>query len=141
METLKDRYFIRLYHEGKSIPERLPLANKQTLLRVFIHFLFGKINSLEVFNEEYFDKRVMENERVNGKLVRKHGQTMRQKVIGYEDDRGATWDNFATRFREGLYDPETDMGYGGETSSVERLTDSQFEDAIELFTLIQEGEF
>ena len=59
MDTLKDRYFIRLYHEGKSIPERLPLANKQTLLRVFIHFLFGKINSLEVFNEEYFDKRVI----------------------------------------------------------------------------------
>ena len=141
MQTLKDRYFIRVYHKGKTLPERLPLANRQTLLRVFIHFLFGKINSLEIFNEDYFDKRVLEKERVNGKLIRKHGQTMRQKVIGYEDERGSTWDNLANQFREGLYDPESDLGYRGHAAVVERLNDTQFDDAIELFTLIQEGKF
>ena len=76
MDKLKDRYFIRVKHKGRDIAERLPLANRQTLLRIFVHFLLGKINSIEVWNEEYFDRKVMgKKERINGKLVRKQGKT------------------------------------------------------------------
>ena len=42
MDKLKDRYFIRVKHKGRDIAERLPLANRQTLLRIFVHFLLGK---------------------------------------------------------------------------------------------------
>ena len=141
MEKLKDRYFIRINHKGEDIPERLPLANKQTLFRVFVHFLFGNIHSMEVWNEKYFDRKVVgEKERINGKLVRKNGTTLRQKTITpYEDY--ATYDQLVNQFREGLYDPESSSGYTNESSNIARFTDKQFEDAIELITLIQEGKY
>ena len=141
MEKLKDRYFIRIKHKGTDAPERLPLANKQTLFRVFIHFLFGNIHSMEVWNEKYFDRKVVGNkERINGKLVRKDGATLRQKTISfYEKDN--TYDNLANQFREGLYDPESSAGYANEKSNIRVFDDQQFEDAIEALTLIQEGKF
>ena len=143
MDKLKDRYFIRVKHKGRDIAERLPLANRQTLLRIFVHFLLGKINSIEVWNEEYFDRKVMgKKERINGKLVRKEGMTMREKVINEATISGGyIYNQLANKFREGLYDPEGKSGYKNETSRVSRFTEDQFEDAIELFTLINEGDY
>ena len=143
MDKLKDRYFIRVKHKGRDIAERLPLANRQTLLRVFVHFLLGKINSIEVWNEEYFDRKVLgKKERINGKLVRKEGITMREKVINERTISGGyIYNQLVNKFREGLYDPEGKSGYKNESSRVARFTETQFEDAIELFTIINEGEY
>ena len=143
MDKLKDRYFIRVKHKGRDIAERLPLANRQTLLRIFVHFLLGKINSIEVWNEEYFDRKVMgKKERINGKLVRKQGMTMREKVLNEGSIFcGGMYNQLVNQFREGLFDPEGKSGYTNETSSIQKLTEQQFEDAIELFTLIQEGKY
>ena len=143
MEKLKNRYFIRIKNKGRDIAERLPLANRQTLLRTFVHFLLGNIHSIEVWNEEYFDRKVMgEKERINGKLVRKNGITMREKVINDSTIVGGTmYNQLVNQFREGLYDPEGKSGYKNETSNISRFTEEQFEDAIELFTLIYEGKY
>jgi len=143
MDKLKDRYFIRLRHQGEELPERLPLANRETLFRVFIHFLFGKINSLEVWNEKYFDRKVMAKpERINGKLIRKNGITLRQKTLeGGVSIGSAVYDQLANQFREGLYDPESKDGYTNETSNISRFTEEQFDDAMELLTLIHEGKY
>ena len=143
MEKLNSRYFVRIKHKGKDTAERLPLANRQTVLRVFVHFLLGNIHSIEVWNEEYFDRKVMgEKERINGKLVRKNGITMREKVINDSTIVGGTmYNQLVNQFREGLYDPEGKSGYKNETSNISRFTEEQFEDAIELFTLIYEGKY
>ena len=111
MDKLKDRYFIRVKHKGQDIAERLPLANRQTLLRVFVHFLLGKINSIEVWNEEYFDRKVLgKKERINGKLVRKEGITMREKVINESTISGGyIYNQLANKFREGLYDQKENL--------------------------------
>ena len=82
MDALKDRFFILVRHKGQDIPERLPLASRRTLFRVFIHLLMGDINSCQVWNEEFFDRKVVgEKERINGKLIRKSGITLRHKTI------------------------------------------------------------
>jgi len=143
MEKLKNRYFIRIKHKGDDIPERMPLANRQTLLRVFVHFLLGNMNSIEVWNEEYFDRKVMgKKERINGKLVRKEGTTMREKVLnGTSISGGFIYNKLVNQFREGLFDPEAGNFYENEKSKIARFTEQQFEDAIELFTLIHEGKF
>ena len=140
MDSLKDRYFIRLNKEGKQIEQRLPLANKQTLLRTFIHFICGDYQSIEVWNEEYLDKKVMSNERINGKLVRKHGQVMRDKIFSNSAE-SVVYSQLANQFREGLYDPESSSCYSNETSIINRFDEEQFEDIIELLTHIQQGKF
>jgi len=143
MEKLNSRYFVRIKHKGKDTAERLPLANRQTVLRVFVHFLLGNIHSMEVWNEEYFDRKVMgKKERINGKLVRKEGMTMREKVINEATiNGGSLYNKLVNQFREGLFDPESSSCYENETSKIARFTEQQFEDAIELFTLIHEGKF
>jgi hypothetical protein len=137
MDTLKDRYFIRLNHKNSGgTPTRLPLTNKRLVFRAFIQFLTGDFASIEIFNEEWMDKKVFNKERKNGVLVRGDGVSMREKLLGSD-----CWDKMTNQFREGLYDPIENGEYKGEGQRVAYFDDDQFEDSIELLTLIHEGEY
>ena len=131
MDTLKDRYFIRL-GDQTDIHE-LPLTIKRILLRVLIQFLIGDYHSLQIFREDYMDKKVFNNERKDGVLVRANGVSMRSKITNKE-----RYDKFATQFREGLYDPEESGSYKGETLTISPLSNDQFEDSIELLTMVHQ---
>ncbi len=131
MDTLKDRYFVR-FGDQTEIHD-LPLTSKRILLRVFIQFLIGDYHSLQIFREDYMDKKVFNKERKSGVLVRGNGITMRFKITNKE-----RYDIFATQFREGLYDPETSGAHKGETLTIHPLTNEQFEDGIELFTMLHQ---
>ena len=80
------------------------------------------------------DKKVFNNERKNGVLVRGEGITMRSKIT-----KKNCYEPFVSQFREGLYDPEKSGIYIGESLSITPLTSKQFEDSIELLTLVNEG--
>ena len=137
MDTLKDRYFIRLTHRnGGGTPTHLPLTNKRLVFRAFIQFLTGDYASIEIFNEEWMDKKVFNKERKNGVLVRGDGVSMRQKLLGVD-----CWDKMTNKFREGLYDPIENGKYNAEGQCVSYFDDDQFEDSIELLTLIHEGAY
>jgi len=132
MDTLKDRYFIRL---GKQTDvHELPLTSKRILLRILVQFLVGDYHSLQIFREDYMDKKVFNKERKNGVLVRGEGTSMRSKIT----NKGH-YDDFVTQFREGLYDPEKSGIYIGESLNISPLDSEQFEDSIELLTLVNEG--
>jgi len=132
MDTLKDRYFIRL-GEQTDIHD-LPLTSKRILLRILVHFLIGDYHSIQIFREDYMDKKVFNKERKNGVLVRGEGITMRSKITN--KDR---YDDLVPKFREGMYDPEKSGIYIGESLNITPLTSEQFENSIELLTLINEG--
>jgi len=133
MDTLNDRYFVRL---GKSTEiHDLPLASKRTLLRILIQFLIGDYHSVQIFREDYMDKKVFDKERIDGVLIRGEGLSMRTKFTNKQ-----RYDKFATQFREGLYDPEESGAYKGETMTIPPLTDEQFESAVELLTLVNQGD-
>jgi len=131
MDTLKDRYFVRLGDQSEI--HDLPLTSKRILLRVLIQFLIGDYHSLQIFREDYMDKKVFNKERKDGVLVRGNGITMRSKVTNKE-----RYDDFATQFREGLYDPEKSGKYEGETLTIHPLTNDQFEDGIEFLTMLHQ---
>jgi len=131
MDKLKDRYFIR-YFTKDAEPVRMPLASRKTLFRVFVHFLAGNMKSLEVFREDYFNKKVFANERLNGVLVRGNGVSMRTKTIGTD-----IYDSYITRFSEGMFCPEKSGSYAFERVKIAPFTDEQFNNALEYLTLIQ----
>ena len=135
MDKLKNRYFIRYYNEvGEVI--RMPLASRRTLMRVFMHFIIGNMSSLEIYREDYFNKKVFSKERIDGILVRGEGITMRAKTIGT-----ASYDKLTTKFSEGLYNPEKGGVYSEGGMTIAPFTEEQFEDSIELLTMIQEGSY
>ena len=136
MDKLKDRFFVVLNKNDGSTPTRLPLSNKRFIYRAFIHFLMGDYSSIQIFNEEYMDKKVFSKERKNGVLVRGEGISMRKKMLGSD-----CWDKPTQKFREGLYDPIENGKYKGGDLTITYFTDDQFEDSIELLTLIHEGEY
>ena len=135
MDKLKDRYFIR-YFNDKGEVIRMPLASKRTLMRVFMHFIIGSMNSLEIYREDYFNKKVFSKERIDGILVRGEGITMRAKTLGT-----SIYDNLTTKFSEGLYNPEKGGVYSAEGLTISPFTEEQFENSIELLTMIQEGSY
>lgn len=132
LDTLKDRYFVRL-SEQTDIHD-LPLTSKRVLLRILVQFLIGDYHSIQIYREDYMDKKVFNNERKNGVLVRGEGITMRSKIT-----KKNCYEPFVSQFREGLYDPEKSGIYIGESLSITPLTSKQFEDSIELLTLVNEG--
>ena len=136
MDKLKDRYFVLLQANDGGSPLRLPLTNKRIMYRCFIHFLTGNYSSIEIYKEEFLDKKVFNKERKNGVLVRGDGTSMRQKVAG-----SSAYDPLATKFREGLYDPIENGKYQGDGQCLSYLTEEQFEDSVELLTLIHEGDY
>ncbi len=132
LDTLKDRYFVRL-GEQTDIHD-LPLTSKRILIRILIHFLMGDYHSIQIYREDYMDKKVFNNERKNGVLVRGEGVTMRSKITNKN-----CYDPFISQFREGLYDPEKNGIYIGESMNISPFTSEQFEDSVALLTLIHEG--
>lgn len=136
MDKLKDRYFVLLQKSDGGTPVRLPLTNKRLMYRAFIQFLMGDFSSIEIYNEDFLDKKVFNKERKNGVLVRGDGISLRQKVVGLD-----CYDELARQFREGIYDPIEHTGYKTEGQCVLYFDDDQFEDSVELLTLIHEGEY
>ena len=135
MQKLKDRYFIR-YNTNTEYNVRLPLVNARTLLRVFIHFVSGdEFLSLEIYREDYFSKGVSKLQRKDGVLTAGSKQTLRQKVLGA--DAATAFETLTHQFQEGLYDPEKNGKYEGTEASINKFSDEQFENAIELLTIIQ----
>ena len=106
------------------------------MYRAFVQFLTGDFSSIEIYNEDFLDKKVFNKERKNGVLVRGDGISMRQKVLGLD-----CYDELARQFREGIYDPIENKEYKTEGQCVSYFTDDQFEDSVELLTLIHEGEY
>lgn len=136
MDKITDRYFVLLQKDDGSAPLRFPLTNKRFMYRTFIHYLMGDFSSIQIFKEEYMDKKVLKKERKNGVLVRGNGVSMREKVVGFDH-----YDKLATQFREGIYDPIENGKYQAEGQCCSYFTDEQFENTIELLTLIHEGEY
>ena len=136
MDKLTDRYFVLLQKDDGGAPVRLPLTNKRFMYRAFIHFLTGDFSSVQIYKEDFLDKKVFNKERKNGVLVRGDGISMRQKVVGH-----SIYDDLATQFREGIYDPIENGKYKAEGQCVSYFDDDQFEDSVELLTLIHEGEY
>lgn len=135
MQKLKDRYFIR-YNTQKDHGVRLPLANARTLLRVFVHFISGdEFLSLEIYREDYFSKGVSKMQRKNGVLTAGNKQTLRQKVLG---ESASAYEQLTNQFQEGLYDPEKDGKYEVQEISISKFDKEQFENAIEILSIIQE---
>ena len=134
MDRLKDRYFIR-YNTKSQQGVRLPLCSARTLMRVFIHFVSDDdFHSLEIYQEDYFNKAVSKMERKNGTLTAGKRQTLRQKVLG---PAAIGFEQLTSQFQEGLYDPEKNGKYEGTEASINKFSDEQFENAIELLTIIQ----
>lgn len=133
MEQLKDRYFVRFYQKDAREPKLLPLASARTLFRVFIHFLAGKYSSLEIYREDYFSKRVCNVETNSVGVSTARRMTMRAKVL-----QSPFYDELANKFSEGLYDPEESGEYRGTEMTIAPFDEQQFEDAIELLSIINE---
>lgn len=136
MDKLSNRYFIR-YNNEKQTNVRMPLCSAKTLLRVFIQFLIADFHSLEIYREDYFDKKVFTKERKKGVLVRGQGISLRAKTIG-----DPHWDGLISKFREGLYDPEKNGTYNGNYNTITQFDEDGFESAIAVLATIQdEGSF
>ena len=132
MDKLNNRYFIR-YNTETETNIRMPLCSAKTLLRIFIQFFIADFHSLEIYREDYFDKKVFSKERKNGVLVRGNGISLRAKTTG-----DSHWDGLTTKFREGLYDPEDNGTYEGTNHIVKHLDEEEFESAIGVLAIIQD---
>ena len=139
MDRLKDRYFIR-YNTKQQQGVRLPLCSARTLMRVFIHFISDDdFHSLEIYQEDYFNKPVSKMERKNGTLTAGKRQTLRQKVLG---PSSIGFEHLTSQFQEGLYDPEEGDTYNGQEAVIQKFDEEQFGNAMEMFAIIQdEGSF
>ena len=81
MDRLKDRYFIR-YNTKQQQGVRLHLCSARTLMRVFIHFISDDdFHSLEIYQEDYFNKAVSKMERKNGTLTAGKRQRYAKKCL------------------------------------------------------------
>lgn len=137
MDSLKNRYYIRFIDE-KSKEVRLPLTKKRTVIRCIFHFILGKYEYVEVVNEAYLDKRNSGIKRdKNGNLVRGFSETKRQKWYGdIHDDE-------VNKFKEGLYDPESNEGYNYQANgiSIKPFDEEQLDNIMTAIELINEDNF
>ena len=87
MDKLSNRYFIR-YNTEKHTNVRMPLCSAKTLLRVFIQFIIADFHSLEIYREDYFDKKVLVLFSTEDRIF--------YKMFGNE------WDNFIQHMEENI---------------------------------------
>ena len=134
MDKIKHRYFVRYIEEDKEY--RLPFSKQRTVVRAFFQLLFGNFQYMEIVNEAYLDKRVFKKKRDKlGNLVRGYGETKRQEWFGKEHEQRMN------QFREGLFDPETKIGYEGSGITIKPLEEEQLDDCFYVLKQINEDKF
>jgi len=137
MDKTKNRFFIRVV-DKKSDEVRLPLCKKRTVLRAFFRLMLGTYDYMEIVNEAYLDNKESTIKKdKSGNLVRGFsGGTKRQQMYGEVHNEKVY------KFKEGLYDPETNEGYVSKEYglTIQPFCEEQLDNTMTLIELMNEDD-